>query len=153
MDNSLTFLFCYDGGIPIFFSIVPQYLIFLRYSGLWLHNQFCLFFALIKIVVYDQELSAVEPLRTIMTWFAIGNFLSAEGFYTCRCIHHPFSKWREQMTVTSPFIHLCYPWRLSIHLMASVSLTFPRYLWVVCRLACRNIIFDTISMGVLDLDA
>ena len=29
-----------------------------------------------------------------------------------------------------------YPYKFSIHLTASMSLTFPRYRWVVERLAC-----------------
>src|SRR6056297_698906 len=39
----------------------------------------------------------------------------------------------------------------SIHRLASVSLTLPRYLWVVERLACRRIILLTISIGAPDL--
>lgn len=34
---------------------------------------------------------------------------------------------------------------------ASVSLIFPKYLWVVDKFAWRRIIFDTISMGTPDL--
>ena len=39
----------------------------------------------------------------------------------------------------------------SIHRLGSVSLTLPKYLWVVERLACRRIILLTISMGAPDL--
>ena len=46
-----------------------------------------------------------------------------------------------------------YPYRFSIHLRASVSLTFPRYRWVVERLACLRITLLTISMGVPALAA
>jgi hypothetical protein len=40
-----------------------------------------------------------------------------------------------------------YPYKLSIHLIASTSLTFPKYLSVVDRFECRRMILETISMG------
>ena len=52
--------YCYDAGIPLFLSIDIQYISFLSPSGLRLHNQFCRFFALIKIAVFDQQQLASE---------------------------------------------------------------------------------------------
>ena len=45
------------------------------------------------------------------------------------------------------------PYKFSIHLTASTSLTFPRYLWVVERLACLRMTLLTISTGIPDLEA
>ena len=46
-----------------------------------------------------------------------------------------------------------YPCILLIHRIASKSLIFPKYIWVVAKFECRNRIFDTISSGVPDRDA
>ena len=46
---------------------------------------------------------------------------------------------------TPPII---YPYRFSIHLIASISLTLPRYRCVVDRFAWRKITLLTISIGV-----
>lgn len=45
------------------------------------------------------------------------------------------------------------PYKFSIHLTASTSLTFPRYLLVVERLACLRMTLLTISTGTPDLEA
>jgi hypothetical protein len=45
------------------------------------------------------------------------------------------------------------PYKFSTHLTASTSLTFPRYLWVVERLACLKMTLLTISKGTPDLEA
>ena len=56
----------------------------------------------------------------------------------------------EVFCILTPFI-FDYPERFSIHLMASMSLTFPRYRCVVVeRLACLRITLLTISIGVPD---
>ena len=44
-------------------------------------------------------------------------------------------------------------YKFSIHLTAFRSLTFPRYLWVVERLACLRMTLLTISTGTPDLEA
>ncbi len=41
----------------------------------------------------------------------------------------------------------------SIHFMASTSLILPKYRSVVERFECRNIIFETISIGTPERDA
>jgi hypothetical protein len=42
----------------------------------------------------------------------------------------------------------CYlPCKISIHLMASVSLIFPRYIWVVFRSRCLRMTLEMISKG------
>lgn len=46
-----------------------------------------------------------------------------------------------------------YPYKFSIHLTGSTSLTFPRYRWVVERLACLRMTLLTISTGTPDLEA
>ena len=45
------------------------------------------------------------------------------------------------------------PYKFSIHLTASISLTFPRYLWVVERFACLRMTLLTISTWTPDLEA
>ena len=45
------------------------------------------------------------------------------------------------------------PYKFSTHLTASTSLTFPRYLWVVERLACLKMTLLTISTGTPDREA
>jgi hypothetical protein len=42
----------------------------------------------------------------------------------------------------------CFSQKISIYLIASVSLTFPRYLCVVDRLKRRRTTFEMISIGV-----
>ena len=49
-----------------------------------------------------------------------------------------------------PGYWLNYPCSLSIQRIASASLIFPKYLWVIARLECRNRTFETISIGVPD---
>ena len=56
---SMIYLSCYDGGIPPFSSIDLQVISFLSSSGLWLHNQVCYFFTLLKISVYDKNGEAI----------------------------------------------------------------------------------------------
>ena len=50
----------------------------------------------------------------------------------------------------SPWIRIGYAYRLSIHLMNSMSLTFTRYRWVTAKLACLKITVETISTGTPD---
>ena len=45
------------------------------------------------------------------------------------------------------------PYKFSIHLTASTSLTLPRYRWVVERFACLKMTLLTISTGTPDLEA
>lgn len=63
-----------------------------------------------------------------------------------------FLNWGEAYLAFTP-IFSRYPCSLSIHLIASISLTLPKYLWVVARLACLKIILLIISRGVPDRDA
>jgi hypothetical protein len=63
-----------------------------------------------------------------------------------------FSILARGMINSQPRVYF-YLWIFSIHLMASVSLTLPRYLWVVDMLACLKITLLTISRGAPALEA
>ena len=71
-------------------------------------------------------------------------------------IRTPFnedSNYQGEALSPHPDFVFSYAYTFSIHLNASTSLTFPKYLWVVDRFACRRIILLTISMGVPQRDA
>ena len=66
-----------------FSSIVPAVKTSFSFSGLWFDNQVCRFFARRRITVFDQQHSASDQIRSIMTWSGIGKLWIFKLFEAC----------------------------------------------------------------------
>ena len=93
--------YCYDAGIPPFCSIDLQVISFLSSSGLWLHNQVCYFFTLLKISVYDQNGEKEADFSSLLwRW-------NSSLFQYCSASHKVFKLIRLMLTLSSlPFFEL-----------------------------------------------